>query len=548
MRVQITKGGWGGRKERETGNNGGGEARRAAPGRRRGPGRQEEEEEAAEEEGDVVTAGRGLRWESPAAQRGTGASDHPQPPPRRPPRRAPGRPCVAATEGTGAAAILLYSQRFKAAAALSASRLPPAPPGNFFTKRGCGGSRTAPLPSPFPRSSSPSRPFAKSNHAESCMSVGVCVSAGTSGTEGPCHSGAIAHVPSRPWGRSLHPLSSAPTSFPGPPAWRRNPRKRQKFGVPPRPSPPRSTAGAEDEASGFKAHRCRPAVPGVGYLSGLQGPAGLRLSAQLEPVPAAEGPGPRRVTTPPARRGVRAPLCTPPLPRTPRFPPSPPALLQQPAPLLEAAQPCPGLAPPARGDAAGRCRGFACGWGYAPVAVGELCFALGTSRWCCSYPAQLLGARPGAAGGRRPQPGSGTGGGYPAANKVTLSKYQVCLSLALSLVYLRGLSFLMEQFVHVLCRSAEAGWTRFEPESGCTPEPSCSKTFVSCSWKDPRQPRRQNNAILQTPRFTRVSGRVYARTHSAEVGADSSEDHFPAVSALLLCSKVEPSRSSTEVI
>lgn len=244
------------------------------------------------------------------------------------------------------------------------------------------------------------------------MSVGVCVSTG------PCHSGAIAHVLSRPWGRPTHPLSSAPASFPGPPAWRRSSRERQNFGVPPRPSPPRSPAGAEGEAGGFKAHGCHPATPGAGYLSGLQGPAGLRLSALLEP---------RRVTAPPARRGASAPLCTPPLPRTPRFPPSPPALLQQPPPLLGAAQPCPGLAP-AGAAGAPRVGGGTRPWLWGSCVLLSAPPVLSVPSAAARSPSRCCG---GTAGAARPWEGS-------LINKVTLSR-EVCLSLALCLVYLRGL-------------------------------------------------------------------------------------------------------------
>lgn len=281
---------------------------------------------------------------------------------------------------------------------------PPAPPGNFSTKQGL--SQVLDDSECLPEEQFPLPPFCykltrRELHVRGCVRVHWhlphrwTLSQRCDGARGDAP-----RIPSAPLPlHSQDPQAGA--------------EERQKFGVPPRPSPPRSPAGAEDEAGAFKAHGCHPAAPGVGYLSGLQGPAGPRLSALLEP---------RRVTAPPARRGASAPLCTPPLPRTPRFPPSPPALLQQ-------APPCPGLAPPARGDPAGRCRGSACGWGYAPVALGELCFAFGTGRWCCPYPARLLPARPGAAGGRRAQPGPGKGGGDTADNKVTLSG-EVCLSLA----------------------------------------------------------------------------------------------------------------------
>ncbi|XP_031961057.1 basic proline-rich protein-like [Corvus moneduloides] len=207
----------------------------------------------------------------------------------------------------------------------------------------------------------------------------------------------------------------------GPPAGRWNPRERQKFGVPPRPSPPRSLAGAEDDAVGSKPTGVTPQPQGL-----PQWPAGPGRTAALRaPGTRARGGGargsPRRVTAPPGRRGASACLRSPPLPRTPRLPLPPPALLQQPPPLLGAAQPCPGLAPPARGDPAGRCRGSARGWGYAPVGVGELCFPLGSSRWFCPCPAQLLGAGPGAEGATRPG-ARGDGGRSPGLGGVAVPR------------------------------------------------------------------------------------------------------------------------------
>ncbi|XP_039239154.1 basic proline-rich protein-like [Pipra filicauda] len=115
------------------------------------------------------------------------------------------------------------------------------------------------------------------------------------------------------------------TSFPGPPSGRWNPRRKQKFGVPPRPSPPRSPPGAGDEAAGSKPPGVTPAGPGVTSAAG----GGRQDCGSLLPpgtLARGGGAGAAPAVSPlPQAGGERTPcLRCPPLPRTPRLPPPPP--------------------------------------------------------------------------------------------------------------------------------------------------------------------------------------------------------------------------------
>ncbi|XP_068859883.1 uncharacterized protein [Aphelocoma coerulescens] len=248
----------------------------------------------------------------------------------------------------------------------------------------------------------------------------------------------------------------------------------------------------------IEAHRCHPAAPGVTSVA-----CGARQDC-----------GPPRSWNPyPLRRGSGQP---PPCHRSPRQAGSErlsPQPASAPDPAVTSSSSCSPPATPAaaRGRAAVSRAGPASprgpgrplpglrAWvGVRASGCGGVVFSSRQQPLVLSVPSAAARSRsrccgcdaPRGAGGRRPQPGSGRGGGYPAANKVTLSKYQVCLSLALSLVYLRGLLFLTERFVHVLFRSAEAGWTGFEPQSGkrrnLHPEPNCSKKSKFGYYSSPR--------------------------------------------------------------
>ncbi|XP_050180804.1 cuticle collagen 2C-like [Myiozetetes cayanensis] len=106
--------------------------------------------------------------------------------------------------------------------------------------------------------------------------------------------------PWRAWAASDHPRSPprpfrrAPgrpcAAATGPPSGRWNPRGKQKFGVPPRPSPPRSPSGAGDEAAGSKPPGVPPRAQGLPQRRAGAGRTAA-LCSLLEPLPGAEGPG-----------------------------------------------------------------------------------------------------------------------------------------------------------------------------------------------------------------------------------------------------------------
>lgn len=141
--------------------------------------------------------------------------------------------------------------------------------------------------------------------------------------------------------------------------------------------------------------------------------------------------------------------------------------------------------------------------GTRPAAAGARRVGGGTRPWlwgsCVLLSAPAAGAVRTQRGCSQPVPvPRGYGGRSPALGRVagtppiikSRSPERSASRSRLSLVYLRGLLFFVEQFVHVLCRSAEAGWAGFEPESGkrrkLHPEPDCSKKSKFGYYSSPR--------------------------------------------------------------
>ncbi|XP_039426250.1 translation initiation factor IF-2-like [Corvus cornix cornix] len=248
----------------------------------------------------------------------------------------------------------------------------------------------------------------------------VTAGRGLSG-ESPRRGGAASDHP-RP------PPRRPPAAHRGGPAWR--------------PPDPRPGAGTRERGRSLGSHRALPLralSQEPKMMRWVRSPPVSPRSPRVTSVAcgARQDCGPPRSWNPcPRRRGPGQP---PPCHRSPRQAGSErlsPQPASAPDPAVNSSSSCSPPATPAaaRGSAAvsragpasprgpgGRCRGSARGWGYAPVGVGELCFPLGSSRWFCPCPAQLLGADPGAAGATRPG-ARGDGGRSPGLGGVAVPR------------------------------------------------------------------------------------------------------------------------------